>query len=205
MRHKEFDPDLALGRAMDLFWAKGYEATGITDLTEHLGIARASLYATFGSKSELYHRALERYCTRQAGPVMAALEATGPFLPTIHGLLSHLADVTAGDRERRGCLVVNATAERIPADPITTAQVEAHLRHDHEVLEGALRRAQAHGEVRTDQSPAAQASFLVATILGIRVLGKARSDLEQLHDVVAVAVDGLRDPRHQHVDAPGGP
>lgn len=205
MRSKEFDPDLALGRAMNLFWAKGYEATGITDLTEHLGIARASLYATFGSKSELYHRALERYCTRQAGPVLAALEAPGPIMPTIHGLLSHLADITAGDPERRGCLVVNATAERIPADPTTTRLVEAHLRHDHEVLEGALRRGQAHGEVRTDQSPAAQANFLVATILGIRVLGKARCDLEQLRDVVDVALAGLRNAGHQHVPDEGQP
>ncbi|MEJ7741193.1 MAG: TetR family transcriptional regulator [Nocardioidaceae bacterium] len=192
MRGKDFDPDLALQRAMELFWVRGYEATGITDLTEHLGIARASLYATFRSKSELYHRALERYCLRQAGPLMEALEQPGPFLPVIEGLLSHLSDVTAGDEERRGCLVVNATAERIPTDPETVRQVSEHLQRDQDLLRRALERAQHDGEVRTNQSPTAQANFLVATILGLRVLGKATADRDQLHDVVSVAVGALR-------------
>jgi TetR/AcrR family transcriptional repressor of nem operon len=194
VRTKDFDPDLALDRAMQLFWSQGYEATGITDLTEHLGIARASLYATFGSKSELYQRALNRYCTRQARPHLEALDGPGPFLPLIERILHHLADATAGDQARRGCLVVNAASERIPADAETTRLVEEHLRHEQEVLHRALERAQGAGEVRSDQTATAQAGFLVATILGLRVLGKAMADTDQLHDVVGVALDALHQP-----------
>jgi len=193
VRTKDFDPDLALERAMHLFWSQGYEATGITELTEHLGIARASLYATFGSKSELYQRALNRYCTRQARPHLEALDGPGPFLALIERILHHLADA-AGDPARRGCLVVNAASERIPADAETTRQVEEHLRHEQEVLRRALERAQGAGEVRSDQTATAQAGFLVATILGLRVLGKAMADTDQLHDVVGVALDALHLP-----------
>ncbi|MFE5588533.1 helix-turn-helix domain-containing protein, partial [Kitasatospora sp. NPDC056531] len=57
-RTKEFDPDAALQAALELFWRRGYEATSMADLVEGLGIARASIYATFGSKRELYLRAL---------------------------------------------------------------------------------------------------------------------------------------------------
>ncbi len=194
MRTKDFDPDLALERAMHVFWEQGYEATGITDLTEHLGIARASLYATFGSKSELYHRALNRYCTGQARPHLEALEGPGPFLPLIERILHHLANAAAGDRARRGCLVVNAVSERIPADAETSRQVEEHLSHEQEVLRRALERAQGAREVRSDQTATAQAGFLLATILGLRVLGKAMADTDQLHDVVGVALDALQLP-----------
>jgi len=53
-RTKEFDPEAALQAALELFWRRGYEATSMSDLVDHLGIGRASLYATFGNKHELY-------------------------------------------------------------------------------------------------------------------------------------------------------
>src|SRR5688572_8958498 len=58
---KSFDPQIALERARDLFWRRGYAATGITELEVALGIGRKSLYDTFGSKRELFLRALEHY------------------------------------------------------------------------------------------------------------------------------------------------
>src|SRR5260370_36266445 len=60
-RPREFDADAALEQAMRLFWLKGYLGTSVSDLTEALGISRASLYAAFGSKDELFLAALERY------------------------------------------------------------------------------------------------------------------------------------------------
>src|SRR6202022_4831133 len=73
-RPRAFDADEALDRALDVFWRQGYEGTTLSDLTAALGINRPSLYAAFGSKEELFRRALERYV---AGPgkVSSALEA----------------------------------------------------------------------------------------------------------------------------------
>ncbi len=62
-RTKEFDPDAALQSALELFWRRGYEATSMADLVEALGIGRASIYATFGNKHDLYLKALERYAS----------------------------------------------------------------------------------------------------------------------------------------------
>ncbi|CAM5718591.1 TetR/AcrR family transcriptional regulator OS=Streptomyces alboniger OX=132473 GN=CP975_11160 PE=4 SV=1 [Streptomyces alboniger] len=60
-RTKEFDPEAALQSALELFWQRGFEATSMSDLVEHLGIGRASIYATFGSEHELYLKALDSY------------------------------------------------------------------------------------------------------------------------------------------------
>lgn len=192
MRTKEFDPDLALDRAMELFWVRGYEATGVADLVGHLGIARASLYATFGSKAELYRRALDRYCERQAGPVIDALEEPGPVLPRITAMLEHLAAVPETDGERRGCLVVNAAMERVPVDALVTERIVEHLDKDVDVLTRALARAQQQGELNAEQDPRAMARFVVATIQGLRVVGKATARSDVLRDVVAVALRALR-------------
>src|ERR1700761_6486460 len=47
-RQKEFDTELVLEEAMKVFWRKGYDGASITDLTDAMGIARPSLYSTFG-------------------------------------------------------------------------------------------------------------------------------------------------------------
>ena len=60
-RHKEFDRDEALQRAMEVFWSRGYEAASVGELVKQMGINRQSLYDTFGDKHALYLQALDRY------------------------------------------------------------------------------------------------------------------------------------------------
>lgn len=77
-RTKEFDPDAALQSALELFRQRGYEATSMSDLVEHLGIGRASIYATVGNKHALYLKALDRY---DAGGIHADRAGTVPAGP----------------------------------------------------------------------------------------------------------------------------
>lgn len=60
-RHKEFDRDEALEVAISVFWGKGYEATTTGDLLTRMGIARQSMYDTFGDMRRLYLEALRHY------------------------------------------------------------------------------------------------------------------------------------------------
>ena len=65
-RPRAFDPDVALDRAMHVFWAKGYEGASLSDLTRAMRINRPSLYAAFGNKEQLFRKVLDRYMD---GPV----------------------------------------------------------------------------------------------------------------------------------------
>ena len=80
-RTKEFDPDAALQRALELFWERGYEATSLADLVARLGIARASLYGTFGSKHDLFVKALDRYLEVRDSALVEELSRPGPAFP----------------------------------------------------------------------------------------------------------------------------
>jgi TetR/AcrR family transcriptional repressor of nem operon len=60
-RPKEFDRNIALKKAMHVFWAKGFEGASISDLTEMMGISRSSLYESFGDKEDLFLEALNYY------------------------------------------------------------------------------------------------------------------------------------------------
>src|SRR5437867_13039748 len=65
-RPRAFDPDVALDRAMHVFWSKGYEGASLSNLTRVMRINRPSLYAAFGNKAELFRKVLDRYMD---GPV----------------------------------------------------------------------------------------------------------------------------------------
>lgn len=119
-RPKAFDPDIVLGRAMDVFWSQGYEATSVQDLTDHLGIGRASLYATFGDKRSLYLQALEHYRTNEAAGLVCLLASADPVLPAIRRVLDEVVEDAVGTQPSRGCLAVNATTG-VPGAETTTS------------------------------------------------------------------------------------
>src|SRR3954471_4928664 len=73
-RTRQFDVDEALERALEVFWARGYEGATLPELTEAMGINRPSLYAAFGNKEQLFRKALDRYQTGPQSFVAQALK-----------------------------------------------------------------------------------------------------------------------------------
>lgn len=190
-RTKEFDPDAALQKALELFWERGYEATSMADLVERLGIARASIYATFGGKHDLYVKAFERYLQTRDPDVVEALSQPGPALPAVRSLVEAYAEESRCDQRRRGCMVVNAAVEVMPRDPQIARRVEASWDTLETALTSALTRARAQGEISADKDPRALARFLLVVMQGIRVLGRAHPDAGRLRDAAAQALAAL--------------
>jgi TetR/AcrR family transcriptional repressor of nem operon len=188
-RTKEFDPDAALQKALELFWERGYEATSMADLVAHLGIARASIYATFGGKHELYLKAFERYLQTRDPDVVELLSQPGPALPAVRALVTAYADESLEDR--RGCMVVNSAVELFARDAETARRVEASWDVLETALTSALTRARAQGELPADKDPRALARFLLVLLQGMRVLGRAHPDPGRLRDATEQALSLL--------------
>ncbi|WHT22222.1 TetR family transcriptional regulator [Crossiella sp. CA-258035] len=189
-RTKEFDPDVALRAAMELFWRQGYEATSMQDLVDHIGVNRASIYATFGGKHELYLRALDRYAEDTDAIILSGLSKAGPVLPEVRGVVRRYVQDSLQDQERRGCLVTNTAVELLPGDPAAGRRVELSLDGLERVLTGALIRAQDQGELSADRDPRALARFLVTFLQGIRVIAKT-PDPRRLADAATQALSLL--------------
>jgi TetR/AcrR family transcriptional repressor of nem operon len=190
-RTKEFDPDVALQRALELFWARGYEATSMAELVEHLGIARASIYATFGGKHELFLKALDRYVRTTDPQVIAALSQPGPALPAVRALVRRYTDEAADDQHGLGCLVVNTAVELAPRDAKAARAVEASWSFLEAALTATLGRAQAQGELAPDRDPRAIARFLLVLLQGLRAMSRADCDPQRLRDATEQALTVL--------------
>jgi len=190
-RTKEFDPDVVLGRALDLFWEHGYEATSTVDLVAHLGIARASLYGTFGSKRALYLRALARYIETTDPVVVHDLAGPGAALPAVRELVRRYAS-ESGDGTGRGCMVVNAAVEFAGRDAEAARFVEASWATVETALTSALVRARGAGELAADRDPGELARFLLVLLQGMRVLGRmpdGRARLRAAADTAMALLD----------------
>lgn len=187
-RPKEFDPDEVLERAMELFWERGYEGTSMADLVDHLGIGRASIYATFGSKHELYLKALDRYLlTRNPSPV-EFLSRPGPALPLVRALVHQYAQEAASSKDRWGCMVVNAVVERLPGDTPVARRVEIAWDGLEAALASCLLRARAQGELSPDKDPLALARFFMVFLQGLRVVSKTESPSQRFTDAAREAL-----------------
>ncbi|USQ85598.1 TetR/AcrR family transcriptional regulator [Streptomyces phaeoluteigriseus] len=188
-RTKEFDPDAALQSALELFWRRGYEATSMADLVEHLGIGRASIYATFGSKHELYLKALDRYAEMRDPALLVELSQPGPALPAVRAVVRRFATEAASpERRLDGCFVTNTAAELAPHDPEAARRVEISWEHLETPLYSALVRAQAQGELSEDRDPRALARMLLVLMQGVRVVGKASNDPARVRDAAEQAL-----------------
>ncbi|MFI0815332.1 TetR/AcrR family transcriptional regulator [Streptomyces sp. NPDC021098] len=188
-RTKEFDPEAALQSALELFWRRGYEATSMADLVEHLGIGRASIYATFGNKHELYLKAMDRYAETRDPSLVAELSQPGPALPAVRALVHRFAEEAASPEKRlAGCLVTNTAAELAPHDPVVARRVEVSWDHVETPLYVALIRAQAQGELPEDRDPRALSRMLFVLLQGLRVVGKASDDPARVRDAAKQAL-----------------
>jgi TetR/AcrR family transcriptional repressor of nem operon len=190
VRTKQFDQHAALDEAMELFWERGYHATSIQDLVDHLGVNRQSLYDTFGGKDQLYLAALERYRALAALPVHQALAREGPVREVLQRFFSDFLDnFLAGNW--KGCFMVNATAELANQDDAVARVCAANARQLETAFAGLIVRGQQAGELDPSRPALPLARFLVNTLNGLAVTAKATRDRKALDQIVEVALATL--------------
>src|SRR5437867_11678412 len=110
-RPKEFNPETALDKAIELFWRKGYEATSIEDLVASMDINRGSLYETFGDKQKLFLACMDRYCNGMAASGLSLVDQPGSALDSIRRFSRGKLQMALADPTRKGCPVEDTATE----------------------------------------------------------------------------------------------
>ncbi len=191
-RSKAFNEEEVLDKAVAVFWAKGYEATSMQDLVEAMGIQRGSLYATFGSKQQLFLQSLERYGKVVVKQFLDILESKPSAIESIELFFAQLVEhlLTAGPL--RSCLVTNSAIERGLRDEATKQQV-LHLLNALEMgFYKTLERAQKNGEISTELDLNKLANFLTSNMQGLLVMGKVCSERSVLEGINQVTLSIIK-------------
>ena len=186
-RPREFDLGLALDRAMDVFWRKGYDGATLLDLTKAMRINRPSVYAAFGDKQALYRKAVDRYA---AGPAAYVREALAE--PTARAVVERLFRETirtlTDPRNPRGCLLVHGTLTCGDASETTRRKLIAHRSAGEAAIRARFERAQTEGDLSPDANPADLARFVMTVLQGMSVQAVGGAGRKELRRVAALAL-----------------
>jgi len=190
-RHKEFDRDEALHKAMEVFWSRGYGAASIQDLVKHMGINRQSLYDTFGDTHALYLQALDRYREVEGHKLFQLLERPGSVKKSLRQLFEGVVEEALCTGQRRGCFMGNAMSELAGRCKETAARTCSNMVAAEGTFYRALLRGKKEGELEGVRDPRAVARFLYSSLQGLILMAKATQDRKTLEDVVKVTLSVL--------------
>lgn len=190
-RPREFDEDEVLDRALEVFWAQGYEATSLTDLMAATGLAKGSVYKGFGDKKSLFLKTLERYFVRGRSAYRALdQEAKAPREVLREWMTSVLASATTCDAQR-GCFGVNCIVELAPHHADVRALATEHRALLRSLYAATIRRGQETGEFATRLDPEEAATWLDTVLSGLQVNVKTGTSSFDASPVISFALDAL--------------
>ena len=189
-RTKAFSPLEALSTAAELFWDLGYEKTSLDMLISETGVARQSLYDTFGDKRSLYLQALAHYRDTSQAELRRIFDSGRPIRESFSKLLLGIAAESKA-AHLRGCLLLSANLEREVSDKTISDLLKQNQTQVEGIFRDALQRAQDAGDLPGDRDPDALARFFLATIQGMRSTARVNSNRAALEQVARVALTTL--------------
>ena len=189
-RPREFDRDDVLEKAMTAFWDYGFESTSLAVLIERMGISRASLYHTFGSKDELFVEAMARYNQMMHEQFLAPLRAEGDPLQILRQFLYDMADQLCSP-EGHTCLVIKAAASPCKdRGQAGEGLIQCMKTIDH-AFHALLVRAREAGQISSSRNLRSLARLLTSVTHGLNVRAGVQPDRRILRELAREALSTL--------------
>lgn len=196
-RPRAFDEHQVLERAREQFWVTGYAGTRMDDIAQATGLGKGSLYGAFGDKGKLFHRVFGDWCTAVVEVAEGQL-ASGPDAEAMARLSAYvhlMAENTASDTQRRGCLLAKGTAELAQHDPAVAGRSAETMKALLTLLRTDISAAQRHGDIDSAADPERLAALLLTVVRGIEAVGKAGLDPATVRNIADTALAVLPTPK----------
>lgn len=181
---KQFDPEFALEKAMQLFWDKGYAATGMKELLDVMAIGRKSLYDTFGNKRALYIKALSKYSQTVVSGIHRDLNNPDrPALENVRAVMREIGRVNAKPMSA-GCMFGVGMAQFRTDDAEMSAILRQHMEHVERAYYQALAKAQTEGDLKPTTDVRNLARLLMSAHQGLVLIGRVTETQELPQGIV---------------------
>ena len=189
-RPREFEPNDVLKTAVNLFWEKGYHNGSVDEVVKRSGVAKYGIYGTFGTKRELFMKALTQFAADRHQDIQRPIRKPDASLPEILAFFKHAPKLMTPENEPHGCLICNTGIELGLKDPEIRDFVMDFFRDTAEVLNRCLTRAVDKGELEAPNDIPKLATYLATefrTALMLAASGYSRRDIRR-HLSVAIRV-----------------
>jgi len=187
-RPREFDIDLALDRAIEVFSTRGYHGTAISDLSEAMELTPGSIYKAFKDKRGILLAAFDRYRLLRSRKLKAAIDPHVVGRDKVRAALRFYAEAAQGTLGQCGCLVVTTATELAVSDPVVGERVALAHATNEAVMNDCILLGQSDGSIPAGINAADTARALLCLLQGMRVLGKTGRSHAQMIAVADVAM-----------------
>jgi len=187
-RTKDFDENEVLTKAIQLFWHKGYNATSMQDLVDALGISRSSLYDTYTDKHTLFLKALESYQRAGNAKINEIVAQSVSAKDTVVKLMELATNELVGDKQQKGCFMVNAEVEVAPHDHEVSKLVCQNEQQMEAAFFQVITKGQESGEIKNNQDPLVLAKFIFNAVKGMQVTAKSTPDATSFGNIIRLTV-----------------
>src|ERR1700760_907935 len=189
-RPRAYEPEVALGKALDLFRKGGFAATSLDDLSAATGMNRPSLYGAFGDKRELYIKSYQRYRNDARAAMIEIFRNEQPLRERLQRIYAIALDIyVSGESGPRGCFTVMTAASEAVSDPDIRAMVLEGFVDLEKAFTACFRRAKEKGELPDSADPLVLAHLASATIHTIAIRARAHVPRKELEAIVDGAID----------------
>lgn len=184
-RAKEFDTESVLRKATAVFGAYGYEGTSLTVLLNELGIARQSLYDTYGTKHDLFVSALKFYIQQKTEAGIRLLNECTSVRQGMEQLFNEAVNVLSDEGRRNECFIINSAVEQAPQNHEIADFIQASNKQMEDTFLAALIRGHINGEFShaEDELPGIS-RFLNYSRLSLTFTAKSGANTEVLQELV---------------------
>jgi AcrR family transcriptional regulator len=189
-RPRAYEPEIALGKALDLFRTQGFAATSLDDLSEATGMNRPSLYGAFGDKRELYIKSYQRYRDEARASMVEIFRQEMPLRQRLERIFASALNIyLSGETGPRGCFTVVTAASEAVGDPEIRAMVLEGLTDLDKAFASCFRKAKEKGELPEAADPTVLAQLASSTVHSIAIRSRARVSRKDLEAIVTGAID----------------
>lgn len=192
-RPREYDELELLDDAMETFWSLGYDRTSMDQLVENSGVSRASIYAAYENKRDLFLAGLQRYLDSIVEQNIRRLKEV---TPASHAVRRFFTDMVSASPERllRGCLLINSAVQLGTTDRDAAALIRRAFARVERVMHERLKEAKNDGDTAADLDPKGRARLLMTVLQGLRVMGRVGTDAASMRAAVEAALEGIGRP-----------
>jgi TetR/AcrR family transcriptional regulator, transcriptional repressor for nem operon len=190
-RPKEFDREIALREAIQVFCDGSFEGTSTDELLRGMGISRQSMYDTFGDKRALYLEALRHYVTERVAIQIRILSTKASALKGLEAVLN--AAAIAGAQEgTSGCMGLGAITEFGQSDHEISSLIDTAERTLLVALQQRIDDGKSRGEIGADVDTPAAAEFVRATFSAIKLAARGGASPRTLRNIARMAIRSLK-------------
>lgn len=173
-----------LNSGSEIMFLKGYEATGIKEITDSVSIPKGSFYNHFTSKEEFGIEVIERYCNKGAEMFRKTLSNTNQSpITRFDTLFSNIINMYSNNIScEMGCMMSNFSAEMAGKNKQFQKVLDTGFKQWEGIMKTCLDQAIEEGELSKNTDSKLLASFLLNAWHGAIVRMKATGNTHPLQD-----------------------